>query len=144
MNYDVVIIDHKSKLQCHDCTELNKIPFYISCPYCAEVADTADLIRAAQCSFRLTPLIPSLNGTSLELKIDVGLENIEEKGVIWDYPPVVDLQQHYSLKTKPSLSTNSLEQPQNDLRGCLDEAYNFQHLTLPCMPKAGNHSIQLH
>ena len=38
-----------------------------------------------------------------KLDIDVGLESVGEKGVIWDYPPVVDLQQHYSLKKAFSL-----------------------------------------
>ena len=41
MNYDVVIIDHKVKLQYHDCSELKKKSFHIPCPYCAEVADNA-------------------------------------------------------------------------------------------------------
>ena len=42
-----------------------------------------------------------------KLDIDVGLESVGEKGVIWDYPPVVDLQQHYSLKKAFSLKKPS-------------------------------------
>ena len=41
MNYYVVIIDTKVKLQYHDCTEFKKKPFNISGQYLAEVADTA-------------------------------------------------------------------------------------------------------
>ena len=39
MNYDVVIIDHKSSIV--TVLSLRKIPFYISCQYRAEIADTA-------------------------------------------------------------------------------------------------------
>ena len=43
----------------------------------------------------------------------------------------VDFKQHYSLKTKPSVSKNGLGRPQNDLGGCRDQAYHFQHQKLP-------------
>ena len=39
--------------------------------------------------------------------------------------------QHYSLKTKPSVPKNGLGWPQNDLGGCRDQAYHFQHQNLP-------------
>ena len=42
-----------------------------------------------------------------------------------------DFKQHYSVQTKPLVSTNGLEWPQNDLGGCLDQAYHFQHQKLP-------------
>ena len=47
------------------------------------------------------------------------------------YIHVVYFKQHYSLKTKPSVSQNGLGQPQNDLGGCQDQAYHFQHQKLP-------------
>ena len=40
-------------------------------------------------------------------------------------------KQHYSLKTKPSVSKNGLGRPQNNLGGCRDQAYHFQHQKLP-------------
>ena len=52
----------------------------------------------------------------------MGLESTGEEGTIRDYPPVVD-QQHYSLKTKPSVLKNG----QNDLGDCRDQIYHFQH-----------------
>ena len=43
----------------------------------------------------------------------------------------LDFKQHYSLKTKPSVSQNGIGRPQNDLGGCQDQAYHFQHQKLP-------------
>ena len=54
----------------------------------------------------------------------------------------LDFKQHYSLKTKPSVSKNGLGRPQNDLGGCRYQAYHFSIKSYPCMPKTGSHSIQ--
>ena len=43
----------------------------------------------------------------------------------------LDFKQHYSLKTKPLVSKNDLGRPQNDLGGCRDQGYHFQHPKLP-------------
>ena len=79
-------------------------------------------------------LIYSGNQTNAHCHIYIFL--LESNSCIFVYPCCVtifplDFKQHYSLKTKPSVSKNGLGRPQNDLGGCRDQAYNFQHQKLP-------------
>ena len=74
----------------------------------------------------------------------VDLENMGEKGVIWDYPPDANLQQP---ELQPQNKAFSLKKMVPGSLKMTSEAAGTRSVIFsikgyPCMPRAGRHSIQ--